>query len=252
MDGAVKPKILVTRPQLGAEKTAKRLSDLGMEPVVLPFTETVKLEQRFDEALLRNTDAVLVTSANALRHLDLRLFDLLKNRPVYAVGDSTRDVAIDMGMHNVVSANGGAPDLLKLVSNKLIVNSSIVYLCGQTRTDDVEKYLSRLGINLTVVETYQTIKVSQLTYKLKQLTKRHTLDGVLLYSGISANILGEVWPDEMDGKSTRIPMLFCISERAKISLPPAIQNQVVVCAQPRDDVMVETVEKYFRSKAQDL
>lgn len=248
MDGAVKPKILVTRPQLGAEKTAKSLSDLGMEPVVLPFTETVKLEQRFDEALLRNTDAVLVTSANALRHLDLRYFDQLQNRPLYAVGDSTRDVATDMGMHNVVSANGGAQDLLELVAERLTANSSIVYLCGQTRTDDIEKHLATLGINLTVMETYQTIKVSQLTYKMEQLLKHHTLDAVLLYSGISAHILGEAWPRELSGKPPMFPMIFCMSERTKKSLPPAIQDHVIVCAQPRDDVMVETVEKYFRPK----
>lgn len=248
MTGAVKPKILVTRPQPGADQTARRLSGLGIEPLVLPFTEMVKLVHRLDDAVLKNADAVVVTSANALRHADKRMLNKLKHLPVFTVGDATKDAALDKGLSNVVSANGDAHDLSGLVTERLKPNSSIVYLCGKTRTDDIEMNFAKAGFKIWSVETYQTIKVSQLTYKLGQLMEHHTLDGVLLYSGISAHIYSEVWSDRTAGKSIAIPMSFCISERAKATLSPALQSQVIVCSQPRDDVMIETVDTYFRSK----
>lgn len=248
MPSAEKQKVLVTRPQPGADKTAERLLALGINPLVLPFTEMVKLEHRLDDARVQSVDAVVVTSANALRFADEQMLNKLKFLPVYAVGDATRDAALAVGLSTVVSANGDAQDLVGLVTEELQPNSTIVYLCGKTRTDDIEKSLVQLSFEIVLVETYQTLKVSQLTYKLEQLLISHTLDGVLLYSSISAQILTEIWPQHARGKTHTIPMSFCISERANASLSSTLKTRAVVCAKPRDDVMIETVARYFQPK----
>lgn len=248
MIGGGKPKILVTRPQPGADLTATRLAAVGIEALILPFTEMVTLAHQLDEIALDHTDAVVVTSANALRHTNAQLLNELKNLPVYTVGDATKDAAFELGLGNVTSANGDGSDLARLVVEKMKPNSSIVYLCGRTRTEDVELSLGNSGFEICVVETYQTNKVSQLTYNLKQLMEHHTIDGILLYSGVSAQIYSEFLLHDGIGESLVIPMSFCISERAKAALFPSQQSHAVVCAQPRDDVMIETVEAYFRPK----
>lgn len=252
MTAAVKPKILVTRPQPGADKTAKRLSALGIQPLVLPFTEMVKLEHHLDGVAAQSADAVVVTSANALRFADKQMLDTLKPLPVYAVGDSTKEVALNSGLTNVVSANGDAQDLIKLVGEALQPNSTIIYLCGETRTDDIERDLTKLTIDVLVVETYRTNKVSQLTHKLERLIKSHNLDGILLYSSISAHILSEIWTERMSENTAMIPISFCISDRAKTALPLALKSGAVVCAKPRDDVMIDTVVRHFQSKSLEL
>src|SRR5688572_14398609 len=79
-------KVLVTRPQPGAARTARRLAELGHRPVELPLTRTVALPVEaasFD----RPVDAVAVTSANALRHAPPELVARLADRPCFAVGE---------------------------------------------------------------------------------------------------------------------------------------------------------------------
>ncbi|TIT17702.1 MAG: uroporphyrinogen-III synthase, partial [Mesorhizobium sp.] len=36
-------RVLVTRPEPGASRTARRLADAGFQPILLPLTETVAL-----------------------------------------------------------------------------------------------------------------------------------------------------------------------------------------------------------------
>jgi len=197
MAGALKPKILVTRPQPGADQTASRLLTRGFEPLVLPFTEMSPLAHQLDDAVVHNATAVVVTSANALRIADLPLLQRLQHLPVYSVGDATKDAALERGLTNVVSADGDARDLIALISQKLEPAASIIYLCGQTRSDDIEKELTMLGYLVPVIETYQTNKVSQLTYKMSELIYAHKLAGALLYSSISARIFDELWSSDL-------------------------------------------------------
>lgn len=252
MTGAVKPKLLVTRPQPGADQTAARLSALGIEPLVLPFTEMVGIPHQLAGAASNDAVAIIVTSANALRFADEKLLNQLKHLTVYAVGDATKDAALEKNFSKVVSADGDARDLIELVSERLKQNECIIYLCGETRSDDIEIELGKLGFIITVVETYQTNKVSQLTYSLQELIEDHSLDGALLYSSISASIFGELWSQRPTRNLSVIPTIFCISERAKSALPATLQDQAIVCSQPRDDVMTETVVSYFRSENSEL
>lgn len=252
MAEAARSKILVTRPQPGAAQTASRLTDHNIETLVLPFTEMVALPHQLDDVVLENASAVLVTSANALRHADEALLRRLRHLAIYTVGDATREAALDNTFHNVESANGDARDLIKLVAREVEANASVVYLCGETRTDDIELRLGELGFTIYVSETYRTNTVSQLTYELIELLQRQPIDGVLLYSSISARIFSEHWSGGFAANSSVIPIIFCISERTKFALSPDLRKHVIVCAQPRDDVMIETVRSYYRSKNRDL
>ncbi|MEM9573739.1 MAG: uroporphyrinogen-III synthase [Pseudomonadota bacterium] len=252
MAGATRPKILVTRPQPGAAQTAQRLSNHNLETLILPFTEMVRLAHQLDDSVLGNVSAVLVTSANALRHTDDALLTKLQHLPIYTVGDATKEVALEKQFRTVESADGDARDLIKLVARRLEANASIVYLCGETRTDDVELQLGGRGFKVYVSETYRTKKVSQLTYEMCELIQHHSIDGILLYSSISARILSEHWSTGSVTNSLVIPMIFCISERTKLALRPDLRQDVIVCAQPRDDVMIETVRSYYQTKNRDF
>ncbi|RWD19075.1 MAG: uroporphyrinogen-III synthase, partial [Mesorhizobium sp.] len=43
-------RVLVTRPEPGASRTAQRLEEMGFQPILLPLTETVALPAKATEA----------------------------------------------------------------------------------------------------------------------------------------------------------------------------------------------------------
>ncbi|TIM00109.1 MAG: uroporphyrinogen-III synthase, partial [Mesorhizobium sp.] len=78
-------RVLVTRPEPGASRTAQRLEDLGFKPILLQLTETVALPVDADR-VAANAAAVAVTSANAVRHAPKEISAALAGLPCHAVG----------------------------------------------------------------------------------------------------------------------------------------------------------------------
>lgn len=77
-------RVLVTRPEPDAARTAKKLEAAGYQPLCLPVSETVATGLILPDV---GYDAVAVTSANALRHAERAQLQPLLNLPLYAVGE---------------------------------------------------------------------------------------------------------------------------------------------------------------------
>ncbi|TIW85650.1 MAG: uroporphyrinogen-III synthase, partial [Mesorhizobium sp.] len=60
-------RVLVTRPQPGASRSAHRLEEIGFQPILLPLTETAALPVAAG-LVPDDSVAVAITSANAVRH----------------------------------------------------------------------------------------------------------------------------------------------------------------------------------------
>ena len=136
--GKSAPRILITRPEPGASQTAEKLRAIGFEPIVVPFTQMVGLPVHLDAALAKKTNAIVVPSANALRYLPNEFVNSLSSIRLFAVGDATADAARALGFNYVVSADGKAEDLHRLVLAQVPANSHLLYLCGVTRASDIE------------------------------------------------------------------------------------------------------------------
>src|SRR5882757_8304646 len=74
-------RVLVTRPEPGASRTAIRLEAQGFQPVLLPLTETVMLP--VETKTISGVVAVAVTSANAVRHAPKELIAALAALPCH-------------------------------------------------------------------------------------------------------------------------------------------------------------------------
>jgi uroporphyrinogen-III synthase len=93
-------KLLIVRPQPGADETAKRARALGLEPIVAPLFETHPLDWVPRDP--GGFDAILLTSANAARLGGEALLPLLA-LPCYAVGERTAEAARAAGFANVMA-----------------------------------------------------------------------------------------------------------------------------------------------------
>lgn len=91
-------KILILRPEPGASATAARARSLGLAPFISPLFTVRPLEWKAPDPAA--FDAVLLTSANAARHIGPGLARFL-DLPCYAVGEATAEAANAAGFADV-------------------------------------------------------------------------------------------------------------------------------------------------------
>jgi uroporphyrinogen-III synthase len=121
--------LLVLRPEPGASATAKRAMALGLSPMVLPlFSVGPVAWDTPDSALF---DALLLTSANAVRHGGKSLASYHK-LPVFAVGTATAQAASDAGFTHVIGGTGNAADALHALAKAS--HRRPLHLSGADRT----------------------------------------------------------------------------------------------------------------------
>lgn len=94
--------VWITRAEPGASRTAARVADLGLAPLVLPLLETVDLP--VPAAALGGEGPLAFTSANGVR-----AFARLSPRrsgPVYVVGPATAEAARAAGFSDIRAGGG--------------------------------------------------------------------------------------------------------------------------------------------------
>ncbi|ONF96127.1 uroporphyrinogen-III synthase [Sphingomonas jeddahensis] len=92
---------LVLRPAPGDSATANRLHAAGLTAIRLPLFAVVPLPWTLPEG---RPDALLLTSANAVRHAGAGL-DRLRAMPVVAVGAGTAAAAAQAGLHVILTGS---------------------------------------------------------------------------------------------------------------------------------------------------
>lgn len=223
-------KVLVTRPQPGAARTARRLAELGHQPVELPLTRTVALP--VEASLLPPTvDAVAVTSANALRYAPAAVLAKFVDRPCFAVGERTAAEARERGFANVMAAIGDATSLAGLISARLPPGATVAYLTGKVRLSDFEARVAAAGMTVVVVETYDTQDIDYRPQQLAEIVGTEPIDAVLLYSANAAGCFSRLrWPEGFDGWMARAAYL-CMSSRVADRLANPLKARILVAAE---------------------
>lgn len=103
-----RPSLLILRPEPGASATARRAEQAGWRAVVAPMFVVKPLV--WDAVDPAPYDAVMVTSANAMRHGGAGLA-ALTGLPLYAVGQASAAAACEAGFGDI---RIGAKDVLVL------------------------------------------------------------------------------------------------------------------------------------------
>jgi len=101
--------LIVVRPQPGCAATVEAAREAGLDAHGFPLFEVRPCDWQLPQA--DAFDALLVGSANALRHGGGTL-DALKGRPVYAVGETTARACRDAGLEVLVTGQGGLQQVL--------------------------------------------------------------------------------------------------------------------------------------------
>lgn len=234
-------RVLVTRPQPGAARTAARLVSAGHEPVLLPLTATVPLPVE-PEALAGPFEAVAVTSANAIRHLDAAARDRLAALPLLAVGAATAGMAQAAGLRDVREGSGDAAGLAKLAVGTLREGSAVLYLCGRVRRETFEADLVSAGLRVVAVEVYDTVATDPDPAAVSAALGPRPIDAMLFHSAACAAALGPLLPSLVHRLGPAC-VAACLSSRIAEALPRNLEAGIRVAARPDDASLLASLEK---------
>jgi uroporphyrinogen-III synthase len=104
-------RLIIIRPQPGADATASRAAALGIATTLAPLFELRSVEWALP--VTRNHDALMITSANALTYSGPALGHL-RELPVLAVGNATAEHAKEHGFKIAATGNSGVTGLLEM------------------------------------------------------------------------------------------------------------------------------------------
>lgn len=121
-------KLLLLRPEPGLSASAERAREMGLEVVQRPLFRVEPVDWAVPDPA--DYDALLLTSANAVRHGGSGL-SALKTLPVHAVGAATAAAAEEAGLKVESVGRGGVDEALAALPGSL----RLLHLAGEDRTD---------------------------------------------------------------------------------------------------------------------
>ena len=234
-------RVLLTRPQPGADRTAVRLAELGFEPVLLPLTEAVPLPQTLPE---NTPDLVVATSPQAFHHLSRELREALARVRVAVTGEGTAAAARDAGFTQVETSGGNVWGLSDTLSGMDLSGIRVLYLAGKMRRPDLENFLRDKAVQFDVCEVYDTLSVSYSTDKLEEIVDGGDLGCVLLTSVESVVALLEI----DNGGVTQAyenAQFICLSERIAETVRSRFANRISVAAEPSENGLIQCLVEAF-------
>lgn len=228
-------RVLVTRPEPGASRTATRLAEAGFTPVVLPLTEIRPLAVG---PIPADFVAVAVTSANALRHAPPALVESLRGKPLFAVGSRTANLARQAGFNDVFEGTGDAAGLTDHMAAQLTPRSRVLYLCGKVRRPDFETILAEAGLAVEALETYDTITVSHPVEFVLSSFGNEPVEAAVVLSSKSAEALSLLVRTATLAQLFADTRYFCISNRVAAALTGIDPGHILISKTPDEDALV--------------
>lgn len=219
-------KLLVLRPEPAASETAARARALGLEPLVAPLFTILPLDWvPPDPAAF---DAVMVTSANAVRHGGAGLAQF-RSLPCYAVGERSAAAAAAAGFPDVRTGPGDGAALVARMAAEGV--RSAFHPCGRERMP-----LAAPGLRIMDVPVYAAEPAGRLP-----ADPDGTL--VLLHSPLAAARFASFVPEG------RERIAIAAISRAAAEAAGSGWGDVAIAGRPRDEALLELAAKLCQNGA---
>ena len=232
-------RLLVTRPEEDAARTAQELRARGHKVLLAPLLRIEALSAELRGAWA----AALITSANAARAVSVHHRDAdILGLPVFAVGDRSAEAARAAGFTDVISADGALPDLARLVAGRCAPRGApLIYLAGEDRAGDLAGDLAAHGIDVRVVAVYRARPAEALPGDVTRALAAGEVDAVLHYSRRSTATLLRL-ADEAQVLNAVLSLAhYCLSAEVAAPLRERGAGQVQVAASPRETALIDLV-----------
>ena len=207
-EGGVRGKrILITRAREQSSEFATRLRDLGAEVIEFPTIEIVPpfswegLDQAIDQ--LKSYDWIIFTSANGVNFFFERLRErgkdgyLPSSLKVCAIGPATAYQLRDRGIQvDYTPKEFIAEAILEGFKQMAVKGRRILLARAKEARDVLPQGLRKMGAEVDVVVTYQTMKPKGGSRRLKKLLKDGVIDVITFTSSSTVNHFAELLKKE--------------------------------------------------------
>jgi uroporphyrinogen-III synthase len=233
-------RLLVTRPQPDADRTAAALRARGHDVAIAPL---LRIEALPDLDLgVGSWSALVLTSANALLAVDAHARrDELLGLPVLVAGRRTAAAARAAGFSDVTLAGGTAAELGAQLTKRFMSSGPLLYLAGEDRSHDLTAELAPHGVAVCTVVAYRAVKVAAFPAAIVDDHAAATLDGVLHFSRRTA----EAYLDCVRCAGLLAPALrlshYCMSAQVAAPLTAAGAIGVRVAARPQEAALIDLI-----------
>ena len=178
--------IIITRPKEDSSQLIEKLIKLGHVVTHLPVIKIEKLVT--DKINLENYKAVIFTSSNAIRFMNIEKFDL--KIKCFCVGSSTELTAKQAGFLNTYSSEGTVDSLIELIIRTLDTKSEkLLYLSSEFISKDLDSDLIEQGFSVDRISNYTSLPVTNIEEVTLNFLKKNPPDVFFIYSSKSAKNL---------------------------------------------------------------
>jgi uroporphyrinogen-III synthase len=232
-------RLLLTRPQSDAERTAVALHARGHTAVIAPL---LHIEPIANAAIGAGPwAAILITSANAALAIAVNeRRGALVASPGFAVGERSAQAMRAAGFVDVSAANGGVDDLARLVAERMPAGASLLYLAGEDRSGDLAGALRAKGFAVEAVIVYRAVIAKKLPQAAADALAG-SIDGVLHFSRRSAEAYVSSARAAGMLETALKPAQFCLSAQIAEPLRRAGAGIVRVAPHPAEDALLALV-----------
>lgn len=233
-------RLLITRPEPDAARTAQTLRARGHEVLVAPLTTMQALEA---DVGAESYGGILLTSANAARAAQTHSkFAEWRGIPAFTVGTRSARAAFEAGFEKVESADGALPDLVALAARCFTGNNRrLLYLAGEDRAGDLAAELATHGVAVDTAVIYRAVARNTLPDEALQALASGDLDGALHYSRRSAAIFLRL--AGLAGALNPALSLahYCLSDEVAAPLRDGGAGRIFVASHPDEAALLELV-----------
>jgi uroporphyrinogen-III synthase len=232
-------RILLTRPETDAQRTAATLRALGHDVILAPL---LRIDVSSDAELGTGPWAgILVTSANAARAIAFhtRYYEL-RAIPVFAVGERSAQTMRVAGFSDVTSADGNVAELAKTAAQRVNPGEQLLYLAGTERSGDLAAALPGLTVRTAVI--YSAVAAETLPRAAAEALEAG-VDAVLHFSRRSADIyVTTARAAGLAAAALGQPIHCCLSVQVAEPLTEAAAANIRIAAQPNESALLELLK----------
>ncbi len=232
-------RLLVTRSQPDAARTAVALRARGHEPIIAPLFHIEIISQA--DLSAGPWAAFLITSVNALWGLANQTHrDEVRSVPVFTAGERTAQAIRGHGFTAVASADGNVDDLANLVAARLKSPARLLYLTAEDRAGDLAGTLRALGFVVDVVVVYRAVTAQTLPPEAAAALTGG-IDGVLHFSRRTAEtFVSAARAAGLLAVALR-PVHYCLSEQVAQPLVQAGVADIRIASKPTEAALLALI-----------
>ena len=231
--------IIITRPKEDSLQLFKKLNKPDYTITHLPVIKIEKLET--EKINLTNYEAVIFTSSNAIRFMNIEKFNL--KIKCFCVGSSTELVAKQAGFINTYSSEGTVDSLRELIIRTLDTKSGkLLYLSSEFISRDLDIDLISAGYSVDRISNYTSVPVEKIDIVTLNFIKKNPPDVFFIYSSKSAENLFNLINKYSLLNVVTHSNLMCISEKVLLVLKQIKWKKIFIFSPGEEEFVLNKIK----------